>query len=65
MLCDQKGLIMVHGRFAPEAANRNRMLWMSAFHPDSDIAHLRSHVGYLPILLQKSAATDGSFWPFR
>jgi hypothetical protein len=38
----------MNGRFAPEAANRNRMLWMSAFHPDSDIAHLRSHVGCLP-----------------
>jgi hypothetical protein len=35
-------------QYLPEAANPNRMLWMSAFHPDSDIAHLRSHVGCLP-----------------
>jgi hypothetical protein len=41
-------------RFAPEAANHNRMLWTSAFVPDSDIAHPRSHVGFVPILLRKS-----------
>jgi hypothetical protein len=41
-------------RFSPQAANRNRMLWMSAFHPSADIAHPRSHVSFVPILLQKS-----------
>jgi hypothetical protein len=27
---------------------------MSAFHPEADIAQLRSHVSFVPILLQKS-----------
>jgi hypothetical protein len=32
----------------PIAANRNRILWMSAFHPGADIAHPRSHVSFVP-----------------
>jgi len=34
--------------FAPIAANRYRMLWMSAFHPGADIAHPRGHVSFVP-----------------
>ena len=28
--------------------NRNRMLWISAFHSDTHIAHPRSHVSFVP-----------------
>ena len=47
--CPQQTDMLVNGSLAPEAANRNWMLWMSAFHPNSDIAHLRSHVSFVPI----------------
>jgi hypothetical protein len=35
-------------RFAPVAAVRTRMLWMSAFHLGADIAHARSQVSFVP-----------------
>src|ERR1019366_5718757 len=37
------------GRFAPEAAIRKSIgITMSAFHPEADIAQLRSHVSFVP-----------------
>jgi hypothetical protein len=48
------------GNLAPEVAIRKPDgTAMSAFHPEADIAQLRSHVRVVPILLQKSAAGDG------
>jgi len=45
----------MNDRFAPTAAVRkSEWIAMSAFHLEADIAHPRSHVSFVPILLQKS-----------
>jgi hypothetical protein len=40
-------------------------LAMSALPSESDIRARLQHVCFVPILLQKSAVSDGSFGPFR
>ena len=48
----------MYGRFAPEAAEHNRMLWMSAFHPGADMAYPQSQVSFVPKADSCSAANS-------